>query len=106
MKIIAIEINVEGDSCDGCYAIKDPLACYFIENKLFEDEDYIPFRHKGTRLPACIEAEQLHKDAVTVAGHICNDPDNLTCDIYEEAASRILKGGPRQYCDPKRNVSF
>ena len=55
MKTISIEINVKGDSCEGCILYKIP-ACPFAP---VEDWfDFGKWNREKQRLPACIEAEQ------------------------------------------------
>jgi len=106
MKTIAIDINVEGDSCNGCHALDTGYDLCSVFNERIEydwpDNDNTE-EPVWERLPACIEAEQLHKDAVELAElwkqlepsmkfrEVMNKLGYV--DAACETANRILKGG-------------
>jgi len=91
MKTISIEIDCGNGLCSNCERNDSDVYCQQFDSDILG----------GERLPACIAAEQLHKDAVTVAGYVssrekwCEGQANKTPKLTSKityAANRILKG--------------
>lgn len=83
MKTISIEIDCGNGLCGNCKYNDSDVYCQQFDSDILG----------GERIPTCIEAEQLHKDAVTASEYLANTNESVSWFDASQAAERILKGG-------------